>query len=50
VHFEPTPNAAERIMREVDALTPAGRTPLTSAVEEAADVLDYRNKPGSSFS
>ena len=44
--FEPTPNAAERIMREVDALTPAGRTPLTSAVEEAADVLDYRNKPG----
>jgi Ca-activated chloride channel family protein len=44
--FEPTPNAAERIMREVDALTAAGRTPLTSAVEEAADVLDYRNKPG----
>ena len=44
--FEPTPNAAERIMREVDALTPAGRTPLTSAVEEAADVLDYRKKPG----
>jgi Ca-activated chloride channel family protein len=33
-------------MREVDTLTPAGRTPLTSAVEEAADVLDYRNKPG----
>lgn len=44
--FEPTPNAAERIMREVDGLTPAGRTPLTSAVEEAADVLDYRKKPG----
>ena len=44
--FEPTPNAAQRIMREVDTLTPAGRTPLTSAVEEAADVLDYRNKPG----
>jgi Ca-activated chloride channel homolog len=44
--FEPTPNAAERIMREVNSLTPAGRTPLTSAVEEAADVLDYRNKPG----
>src|SRR5262245_30214616 len=44
--FEPAPNAAQRIMREVDALAPAGRTPLTSAVEEAADVLDYRNKPG----
>jgi Ca-activated chloride channel family protein len=44
--FEPTANAAERIMREVDSLTPAGRTPLTSAVEAAADVLDYRKKPG----
>ena len=37
LEFEPTPNAAERIMREVDGLTPAGRTPLTSAVEEAAE-------------
>jgi Ca-activated chloride channel family protein len=44
--FEPTPNAAQRIMREVNSLTPAGRTPLTSAVEAAADVLDYRKKPG----
>jgi Ca-activated chloride channel family protein len=44
--FEPASNAAERIMREVNSLTPAGRTPLTSAVESAADVLDYRKKPG----
>ena len=44
--FEPAANAADRIMREVNSLTPAGRTPLTSAVEKAANVLDYRNKPG----
>lgn len=44
--FEPTPNSASRIMRDVNALTPAGKTPLTSAVLQAADVLDYRHKPG----
>lgn len=44
--LEPTPNAASFIMRAVKALTPAGRTPLTSAVQEAADVLDFRQKPG----
>jgi Ca-activated chloride channel family protein len=33
-------------MRTVNALTPAGRTPLASAVEQAAEVLDYKNKPG----
>jgi Ca-activated chloride channel homolog len=30
----------------VNALVPAGKTPLTSAVEQAANVLDYRVKPG----
>lgn len=44
--LEPTPNAASLIMRAVKALTPTGRTPLTSAVEQAADVLDFRHKPG----
>jgi Ca-activated chloride channel homolog len=44
--LEPTANAADPIMRAVNALTPAGRTPLVSAVKQAADVLDYRNKPG----
>ena len=44
--FGPMPNAADSIMSVVDALTPAGKTPLTSAVEQAAEVLDYRNKPG----
>jgi Ca-activated chloride channel homolog len=48
VHLDlkPTANAAEPIMRTVNALTPAGRTPLASAVQQAAEVLDYRNKPG----
>jgi Ca-activated chloride channel family protein len=46
LNLRPEPNAAERIMQEVEALTPAGKTPLTAAVEQAADVLDYRQKPG----
>lgn len=44
--LKPTPNAGELIMRVVDALVPAGKTSLTSAVEQAANVLDYREKPG----
>ena len=44
--LKPTPNAADRIMAAIDALRPAGRTPLTDAVAQAAEVLDYRNKPG----
>jgi Ca-activated chloride channel family protein len=46
LQLEPTPNAADRIMRVVNTLTPAGKTPLTSAVEQAANVLDYQNRPG----
>lgn len=46
LELRPTPSAADPIMRIVDALVPAGRTPLTSAVEQAANVLDYRAKPG----
>jgi Ca-activated chloride channel homolog len=42
----PTPNAADLILRTVNGLVPAGRTPLTSAVEQAANVLDFRDKPG----
>jgi Ca-activated chloride channel family protein len=44
--LKPTANAAALIMSKVDSLTPAGRTPLASAVQQAADVLDYRSKPG----
>jgi Ca-activated chloride channel family protein len=45
LNLEPTENAADGIMREVNALVPAGRTPLTSAVEQAANVLNFREKP-----
>ncbi len=34
-----------QIMSRVDALIPAGRTPLTGAVEEAAKILSYRERP-----
>jgi Ca-activated chloride channel family protein len=46
LELKPTPNAADRIMRIINALVPAGKTPLTSAVEQAANVLDFREKPG----
>jgi Ca-activated chloride channel family protein len=44
--LKPTPDAAAAIMSKVNALVPAGKTPLTSGVEMAAEVLDFRNKPG----
>jgi Ca-activated chloride channel family protein len=44
--LEPAPHAGDRIMREVNALTPAGKTPMTAAVAQAAQVLDFRAKPG----
>jgi len=44
--LKPSPDAANAIMSVVDALVPAGKTPLTSAVQQAAEVLDYKNKPG----
>jgi Ca-activated chloride channel homolog len=46
LELKPAPNAADRIMAIVNDLAPAGKTPLTSAVEQAANVLDYREKPG----
>jgi Ca-activated chloride channel homolog len=44
--LKPTPNAANLIMGIVNALVPAGKTPLTSAVEQAANILEFRAKPG----
>jgi Ca-activated chloride channel family protein len=48
VHLDlaPTPDSASIIMGIINGLTPAGRTPLTSAVQQAAEVLDYKHKPG----
>lgn len=45
LRLKPEPNAAERIMSEVDAVSPAGRTPLTTGVRLAAEALKYREKP-----
>jgi Ca-activated chloride channel family protein len=45
LEFRPLPNAADRILEVVEALRPEGRTPLTRAVRQAADVLDYRERP-----
>ena len=44
--FPPIPNAADRIMSVVNALNPAGKTPLTEAVRQAAEVLDYKTEKG----
>jgi Ca-activated chloride channel homolog len=46
LNLRPISNAAQRIMHDVNALSPAGKTPLTEAVEQAAKVLDTRAKPG----
>jgi Ca-activated chloride channel family protein len=41
LNFAPMPDAADSIMSAVDALTPVGKTPLTTAVEQAAEVLSW---------
>jgi Ca-activated chloride channel family protein len=44
--LKPTANAAPLIMQSLEGISPAGKTPLTTAVATAADVLDYRKSPG----
>jgi Ca-activated chloride channel family protein len=46
LQFPPVESAADRILATVRALVPTGRTPLSTAVEQAAEVLDFRKKPG----
>lgn len=46
VRMTPTPDAAARIIAEVERIEPDGDTPLTRAVEDAAEVLLYKEKPG----
>lgn len=44
--FPPEADAGARVTGEVDRLEPAGETPLTDAVEQAAKILDFTNKAG----
>lgn len=46
LNFKPMPNAALPIMSTVNSIVPAGKTPLTQGIEEAAEALDFRTKPG----
>jgi Ca-activated chloride channel family protein len=46
LNLPPTPNAAAMIMTSVQRLVPVGGTPLTRAVEQGAEVLDFHRKPG----
>lgn len=46
LNLKPVANAASAIMRDVETLVPAGKTPLSEAVQQAADVLKYRDKSG----
>lgn len=41
----PQLDAGGLIVSEVDRVQPAGRTPLTQSVQEAAKILDYRRNP-----
>lgn len=45
LRLTPSRNSAERIMSDIDRTVPAGRTPLTEAVRQAAVVLQYRKRP-----
>lgn len=46
IRLTPKTNAAPRILSELERLQPDGNTPLTQSVVSAAEVLDYRNRPG----
>ncbi|KMW57921.1 hypothetical protein AIOL_002889 [Candidatus Rhodobacter oscarellae] len=45
VRFPPAPDTAAEIIQEIGALRPSGLTPLSAAVERAAQVLDYQTQP-----
>ena len=46
LRMTPQPDAAQRILSELERVVPDGNTPLTVAVRNAAEVLDYRKRPG----
>lgn len=45
LHFRPLRDAAQRILSTIDTMRPSGGTPLTQAVENAAEVLEYKQRP-----
>ena len=45
LRLPPAPNSAETILSEVNTVVPFGETPLTAAVRDAAEVLEFREKP-----
>ncbi len=46
LRFGPVENAAGPVIEAIDGLRPDGLTPLTAAVQQAAEAMDYRNSPG----
>lgn len=44
LRFPPQESAAARLVSEVESLRPDGLTPLSAAVEQAAEELDYNQK------
>ncbi|WP_412552274.1 vWA domain-containing protein [Shimia sp. MIT1388] len=46
LRFGPVENAAGPVIAAIDGLQPDGLTPLTAAVQQAAEAMDYRNSPG----
>ncbi|MGR3648059.1 MAG: vWA domain-containing protein [Shimia sp.] len=46
LRFGPIEGAAEPVIEAIDGLQPDGLTPLTDAVRRAAEVMEYRERPG----
>ncbi|SFL32291.1 vWA domain-containing protein [Shimia haliotis] len=46
LRFGPKEASAGPVIAAIDGLQPDGLTPLTDAVRQAAEVMDYRNSPG----
>lgn len=45
LRLAPAYNSSSRIISELERTEPDGDTPLTQAVRDAAEMLDYKNKP-----
>lgn len=45
LHFPPLDNASAAILSEIGSFNPSGLTPLTSAVSEAAQLMEYTSQP-----